>query len=843
MLSYLLESAVCLSCFYACYGLFLRRETFFHWNRAYLLVAPLLSLILPALNFSSKVPPPTVQEAPVIPWTSAIQGAQAVPTALLAPFEQAVAPIGSLSAADLLLGLYGVGALLLLGRLLWRLWGMQALLRRCQKISTALPGGERTKLAILEDGDLPFASFFGYIFWNNRAQPNENQQMILLHELAHVRQRHSADILLLELLLIAQWFNPLMYAFRSSLRAVHEYLADEYVVRRTRQRYAYASLLVQQQTGSGASPGLLNTFHSLTKHRLLMLAKHPSQPLRRAKYLLALPLLALLFLLFSFRFVETLPAAAPLHEAAVAADAWALNLKEVTVLGKPSTPTAPAIPTNRPIFYWCGAQCTLDPDPASGVLYGTLYLDPLTFGGSIMVPPNLWDGTALVPTFSFELKKTVLKVDKNQADAYPQNLSKLESWAKLVKSGEKCALSHLTLPNRASAVIELVFVAPKESGLLSKPATANQSAEAQLQQTRAIRSAFEWAKATAFEDVISVEKFWEVIAQAPVFNPNAPAIVGLQSFEITTLPLGEDPFTFFFKLPFTQQESTEHWARLQTPQFKTAIRPGSRVFVEITLQPTPDVAAQTYGVDWTLAEAAYFQQLPNSGEQEVALRWGPVRFDLGKDFDRFNQNRVAWSGKATEFSMVIDRATALQMIDAQPELLIAEQPQAFALKLGLQCDQTKASVSRNPPSKEALASLRERIQAGHQLLATGQKSPNCDLTGTSFRFYISEVQTPAAVPLAEKPQEAALPTALGMMIAPNPAHAYVQITLSLPQSCQGVLTVYNAAGQAVQRDERRWEAGTFTYTLQKERYLSAAGTYTAVLETPLGRVSKGFVVE
>ena len=107
MLSYLLESAVCLVSFYALYGLLQRRETFFFLNRAYLVLAPVLSLLLPALHFQrewSPAPPaPEFARPQVVDWRSAVQEAQAVPASVVQVLEQPVTLLGCFSAAELLL--------------------------------------------------------------------------------------------------------------------------------------------------------------------------------------------------------------------------------------------------------------------------------------------------------------------------------------------------------------------------------------------------------------------------------------------------------------------------------------------------------------------------------------------------------------------------------------------------------------------------------------------------------------------------------------------------------------------------------------------------------------------
>ncbi len=135
------------------------------------------------------------------------------------------------------------------------------------------------------------------------------------HELVHVRQWHTIDVLLMEFLLALQWFNPLMYYFRNRLKEVHEFIADEYVVQQTGQRYQYAAVLVEAALTPSTPSSVVNTFSSFTKQRLIMLAKNRSPFWKTAKYVLALPLFCAFVLLFSFDLIAKIPTPLPQMEA------------------------------------------------------------------------------------------------------------------------------------------------------------------------------------------------------------------------------------------------------------------------------------------------------------------------------------------------------------------------------------------------------------------------------------------------------------------------------------------------------------------------------------------------
>ena len=135
---------------------------------------------------------------------------------------------------------------------------------------------------------------------------SDEQKLILEHEKVHIRQWHSLDVLLMEICVIIKWFNPLIYWFRDALKATHEFIADQYVIQQKSNVRDYATLLVNQHKLQTAAP-LTNTFYSMTKKRLNMMLQQPSHWIHSAKYLLILPIIMVLMLLFSFNLLEEIP--------------------------------------------------------------------------------------------------------------------------------------------------------------------------------------------------------------------------------------------------------------------------------------------------------------------------------------------------------------------------------------------------------------------------------------------------------------------------------------------------------------------------------------------------------
>ncbi|MEO0341044.1 MAG: M23/M56 family metallopeptidase, partial [Bacteroidota bacterium] len=126
--------------------------------------------------------------------------------------------------------------------------------------------------------------------------------MILDHELVHIRERHTIDVLLMELLVIFQWYNPLIYLFRYELRANHEFIADQKVANRF-GLVNYARLLVAQAT-QGPNPALALPFAQITKQRLINMKTKTQNPWSRFRFFLVLPIACALIAVFALKTIE-----------------------------------------------------------------------------------------------------------------------------------------------------------------------------------------------------------------------------------------------------------------------------------------------------------------------------------------------------------------------------------------------------------------------------------------------------------------------------------------------------------------------------------------------------------
>ncbi|MCU4156015.1 TonB family protein [Carboxylicivirga sp. A043] len=283
IVNYLFESAVILGLLTAFYRLVMHYEPTFKFNRIYLLSSLLAATVVPLITFS-------------IYRTVALEGEVYVGNVLEAitvyaqNTKAAVVPVVAQSSAFKWLYIIGCGGLLL--RLLYGFIRLGGLAGKVKLISF-----NGYKVADLPGQFNPF-SFFNVVFVNQSRYSEKELEQIMIHELTHVRLRHSWDVLLLELLLIVQWFNPFAWFLRSLLKELHEFQADKQVLEKGYSAKSYKELLLFQATGARLLP--VNNFNqSLTKKRFTMMKKDNIQKLFSLKSVFAIVTLSLVAVLFA----------------------------------------------------------------------------------------------------------------------------------------------------------------------------------------------------------------------------------------------------------------------------------------------------------------------------------------------------------------------------------------------------------------------------------------------------------------------------------------------------------------------------------------------------------------
>ncbi|MEN0055736.1 MAG: TonB family protein [Mucilaginibacter sp.] len=263
---YLLLVNIYLVLFYAFYVLLLRKETFFQLNRIYLVTAALLSFFIPLIQANWVRDLFITQQVKYTIYSN---------TVMIYSFKPAVADY--ISIGQVIAVLYGTGILFLSARFIWQLIVLKRVINQPQ-VTAAY-------------------SFFGKIKLNEADAENP---IIEAHEQVHAQQWHSADVLLIELVMIINWFNPVVYLYRNSVKHIHEYIADREAIQAGTNKAEYALLLLSQ-TFEAPTHRLVNPFynHSLLKQRIIMLQKNKSQRISLIKYGLSAPLFILMLILSS----------------------------------------------------------------------------------------------------------------------------------------------------------------------------------------------------------------------------------------------------------------------------------------------------------------------------------------------------------------------------------------------------------------------------------------------------------------------------------------------------------------------------------------------------------------
>lgn len=317
-LIYVFESGICLTIFYVGYLLFFRKETFFTFNRLYLLGSMMLALLLPALHWQIELNsnPYLLKTAEEV---NKVKGYYEHVIMLTDPnydpawlnnkkkqsgfinqfidsrqgIKNALAFGKSINYPMLLYRLYLSGIVFFLLRFVLLVFSIISLIRRNE-----IELKDRVKLVKISE-EMSSFSFFNWVFINVNVLNNEEFEKVWAHEKVHVQQKHSIDIMLAQCLIIFQWFNPLLWRVKKSLKTCHEYIADKQVVTQGYELFDYQSLILGQLI-SIRSVELVNNFNLLSiKKRIAMLNKNKSKQRAKLKVFIILPLLVAGFVFFA----------------------------------------------------------------------------------------------------------------------------------------------------------------------------------------------------------------------------------------------------------------------------------------------------------------------------------------------------------------------------------------------------------------------------------------------------------------------------------------------------------------------------------------------------------------
>ena len=290
-LAYFLKINVAIVLFYAFYRLFFYKDTFFHWRRVALLCFFAISLLYPLLNIQGwvKAHEPMVAMADLY-------------ATIILP-EQTITPLQepTMNWQELILLfikiIYWSGILVLTTRFLVQLGSIIRLHIQCPKSTIQ---GVRVHLLKKEYG--PF-SFFHWIFIHPQSHTESEIGEIITHEETHARQHHSVDVLISELMCTFCWFNPFIWLMKREVRGNLEYMADHRVLETGHDSKSYQYHLLGLAHHKAAA-NLSNSFNVLPlKNRIKMMNKRRTKEIGRTKYLMFLPLAAILMIVSNIEMV------------------------------------------------------------------------------------------------------------------------------------------------------------------------------------------------------------------------------------------------------------------------------------------------------------------------------------------------------------------------------------------------------------------------------------------------------------------------------------------------------------------------------------------------------------
>ena len=311
---YLIKCSISLSIVWIFYQLFLRRLTFYNLNRWYLLGYSVLAFFIPVINIGAMVDKDALHEKGVILFIPAIGDILS-----LTGKEGATAGLPAGQATwngwNYILALVALGTLLLLVRSASRWLSLRRIRRQARQI-----GNTGVRIYQVDENIIPF-SFGNAIYINQRLHTEKEWEEIILHEYVHIRQRHTADILLAEIFCVLNWFNPFSWLLRHSIRQNLEFIADDKVLENgvDKKNYQYHLLKVIGEPRYR----LANSFNfSSLKKRIIMMNKIRSARLHLVKFLFILPLIAVLLLAFrdQYQGVFRRPGAVFINEAGIVVD-------------------------------------------------------------------------------------------------------------------------------------------------------------------------------------------------------------------------------------------------------------------------------------------------------------------------------------------------------------------------------------------------------------------------------------------------------------------------------------------------------------------------------------------
>ena len=292
LLFYLLQVIVTSGILYGYYHFALRNKRFHRYNRYYLLAVTILSITVPFLNIPVYFTQSATESSFVLETLTVISSAGTNNSIVLTHPETHSNWFTWENISQLF---YILVALVVLLRIIFSVLKIRRIIR-----NNPVEQLDKIHFVNTDEPGTPF-SFFRWLFWNKKIElHSEKGEQIFRHELFHIEQKHSWDTIFMELLTVVFWINPFFYLIRKEIKAIHEFLADQFAVS-ANTKWQYAELLLMQALNTNQH--LVNPFfHNQIKRRIAMIttSKKPSHQYMRK--MMVLPVAAIIIGLFAFSY-------------------------------------------------------------------------------------------------------------------------------------------------------------------------------------------------------------------------------------------------------------------------------------------------------------------------------------------------------------------------------------------------------------------------------------------------------------------------------------------------------------------------------------------------------------
>ena len=283
MIAYIIKSSLCLMLLWAFYKLFLEKENIHFVKRFYLLFSLVFACIMPLITLTYQIeviPEPEVISETIIP--------------IMMQSDPIIVEESTNYTPIILWSIYGIGVLIFGFRFIRNIIDISKKIRSNERLK------ESSHINVLLSNSIIPHTFLAYIFVPKKEFQNNNiPEEVLLHEKTHVLQKHTLDILFVEVLQVVFWFNPLFIFIKKSIKLNHEFLADHSVLKHRFSIQNYIDLLLNYPNGSNQALLSSPINYSLTKKRLQMMTKEFSKKRAMIKLATVVPVLVLCILFFN----------------------------------------------------------------------------------------------------------------------------------------------------------------------------------------------------------------------------------------------------------------------------------------------------------------------------------------------------------------------------------------------------------------------------------------------------------------------------------------------------------------------------------------------------------------